>query len=311
MAQEQQKRWVEISVQADRESIDDLVGLFNRHCRSGAIVEQLVDERSATPSRYATVKGFLPTWDDETRRKLEIALLLLARATSISEPRIRTLEPEDWSESWKEYFQPQRIGQHTAIVPTWREYTPAPGEIIVHIDPGMAFGTGLHATTRLCLIALERQLMERQALPGPTVLDVGTGSGILSIAAALQGAAHVDALDIDPVAVQVTNENVVLNQVAERVHVSHGTLRGSDTSAEIPVIAASGYDLVLANILAEVIIALAPALAQALKAGGTLIASGIIAEKGPAVERALADAGLTLSERLDENDWLALIARKP
>ena len=303
---EQPKRWVEISVQVDREAVDDLVGLFNRHCRGGAIVEQKVDERSGDPNRYATVKGFLPTWDLETQRKLEIALLLLARATSISEPQIRTLEPEDWSESWKAYFEPQHIGQHTVIVPTWREYSPQPDEIVMRIDPGMAFGTGLHATTRLCLIALERQ-----ALRDMRVLDVGTGSGILGIAAVLQGARSVDALDIDPVAVQVAQENAALNAVTDRMHVARGTLRGSDTSAEIPVQPAADYDLLLANILAEVIIDLAPALAEALKAGGVLIASGIISEKGPAVERALTEAGLLVSERLDENDWLALVASKP
>lgn len=298
------KRWVEISVQADREAVDDLVGLFNRYCRGGAIVEQRVDERSGDPAQYATVKGFLPTGDEDTLHKLEVALLLLARVTTISEPQVRTLEPEDWSESWKAYFEPQRIGQRTAIVPTWREYTPQPGEIVVRIDPGMAFGTGLHATTRLCLVALERQ-----ALPGVRVLDVGTGSGILAIAAALQGAPAVDALDIDALSVQVAQDNVALNGVAVRV--ARGTLRGSDTSAEVPVQAASGYGLVLANILAEVIIALAPALADALAPGGTLVASGIIGEKGDMVTAALSAAGLTVVERLEENDWLALIAHKP
>jgi len=302
---EETKRWIEISVQTDREAVDDLVGLFNRHCRGGAIVEQKVDERSGNPSVYATVKGFLPTWD-ETLHKLEVALMLLARVTGVSEPQVRTLEPEDWSESWKAYFEPQRIGQHTAIVPSWREYTPQPGETIVRIDPGMAFGTGLHATTRLCLMALERL-----PLVDVTVLDVGTGSGILAIAAALQGARQVDALDIDVVSVEVAQANAALNQVADRVHVARGTLRGSETLAGMPVVAARDYGLVLANILAEVIIALAPALADALASGGTLVASGIIGEKGDAVTQALSTAGLTVTERLEENDWLALIAHKP
>jgi len=118
------QRWVEIAVRADRESVDDLVNLFNRSCRGGAIVEQTVDERTGDPARYATVKGFLPTWDYDTLHKLEVALLLLGRVTSISEPLIRTLEPEDWSESWKAYFEPQRIGQHIVIAPTWRDYEP-------------------------------------------------------------------------------------------------------------------------------------------------------------------------------------------
>ncbi len=302
---EEPKRWVEISVQADREAVDDLVGLFNRSCRGGAIVEQKVDERSGDAALYTTVKGFLPTGDEETLLKLEVALLLLARVTSISEPRVRTLEPEDWAESWKAYFEPQRIGRHTAIVPTWREYSPQPDEVVVRIDPGMAFGTGLHATTRLCLVALERL-----ALPGMRVLDVGTGSGILAVAAALQGARTVDALDIDTVSVRVAQDNIALNGVDDRVRVARGTLRGSETSVEVPVHPASDYDLVLANILAEVIIALAPALAEALASDGALVASGIIGEKGDAVAEALSAAGLVVSERLEENDWLALIAHK-
>jgi len=169
----------------------------------------------------------------------------------------------------------------------------------------MAFGTGLHATTRLCLVALERL-----ALPGMRVLDVGTGSGILAVAAALQGARTVDALDIDTVSVRVAQDNIALNGVDDRVRVARGTLRGSETSVEVPVHPASDYDLVLANILAEVIIALAPALAEALASDGALVASGIIGEKGDAVAEALSAAGLVVSERLEENDWLALIAHK-
>jgi len=296
--------WVEISVVADRDAVDDLVGLLGRHCQGGAVLEECAPEIGEAPSSQVTVKGFLPVSDDETLRKLEIALLLLSRNGHISEPRIRTLEPQDWAESWKAYFDPQHIGQRIVIVPSWHDYCAQPGEIIVHLDPGMAFGTGLHATTRLCLIALE-QIIE----PGARVLDVGTGSGILAIAAALQGAANVTAIDIDPVCVNVTIENARRNGVADRVRVARGTL-GPEAPADVPRFDGTGNDLLLINILAEIIIAMAPALPATLRSGGRFVASGIIRQKADDVAEALQEAGLSVDKRLDEDDWVALTGHK-
>jgi len=299
-----ESRWVEISVEADQDSVDDLVNLLGRHCTGGAVVE----DRPADPAQSAphpvTVKGFLPVWEEETLRKLEVVLLLLGRTSPISEPRIRVLEPEDWAESWKAFFPPQHIGEHTVIVPTWREVAPQPGEIIIRLDPGMAFGTGLHATTRLCLRALEHLLR-----PGMKVLDVGTGSGILAVSAALQGATHVDAVDTDPVAVEVAWQNVVLNQVGDRVAVARGTLGGAPLP-DVPMHAATDYDLLLANILAEVIADMAPAIASALHSGGIYITSGILREKAEMVTTALEQAGLVVDQRDDEEGWAALIGHK-
>jgi ribosomal protein L11 methyltransferase len=247
----------------------------------------------------------LPTWDEDTRRKLEVALLLLGKISHISPPRITTLEPEDWAESWKAFFPPQHLGARTVIVPTWHEYAPVPGEVIIRLDPGMAFGTGLHASTRLCLIAVEKLVRPGQS----RVLDVGTGSGILSIAAALQGARAVQAMDLDAVAVEVARENVALNHVESIVHVERGTLEGT-APADVPRHTATGYDLLLVNILAEVIIGMGPAIAAAMAPGGQVACSGIIREKAEDVARALAAVGLTLDERLEEEDWVALIAHK-
>jgi len=147
MAEKPDNRWVEISVEVEREAVDDLVSLLGRYCTGGAVVEDRPAPISQEPTTRATVKGFLPVWDAETLRKLEVALLLLGKVSPISEPRVRVLEPEDWAYSWRAFFPPQHIGQHTVVVPTWHEYTPQPGEVILHLDPGMAFGTGLHATT--------------------------------------------------------------------------------------------------------------------------------------------------------------------
>lgn len=308
MTQKPEDRWLEISVEVEREAIDDLVSLLGRYCTGGAVVEDRPAPIAQQPTMRATVKGFLPIWDQETRQKLEVALLLLSKVSPISEPRCVVLEPEDWAESWKAYFPPQHIGHHTVIVPTWIDYARQPGEIILRLDPGMAFGTGLHATTRLCLAALERLVR-----PGIRVLDVGTGSGILSIAAALQGAGHVQALDIDAVAVEVARQNVAYNDVAALVDVSRGTISAEPSfagSLDAPTHEGTGYALLLVNIFAETIIGMAPAISQALRAGGQYVATGIIQEKADDVVLALQQVGLVVDQRLEEEDWVALVGRR-
>lgn len=292
----QNKRWIEISVEAERTALDDLVNLLGRYCVGGAVVEE-------RPGASAVVKGFLPEWETQVAEKLEIALLLLGKNVSISPPVIRIMAPEDWTESWKSYFEPQHIGQHTVIVPTWREYIPQTGELIIHLDPGMAFGTGLHATTRLCLAAIEREIK-----PGMRALDVGTGSGILAIAMAKQGASQIEAIDIDSVACHVAQDNLALNDITQ-VKVSQETL-ASATADDNQIHNGQGYDLLTVNIFADVIIAMAPAIARALRSGGIFIASGIIASKAEDVIQALGQAELTLQERHQEDDWVVLIGRR-
>jgi len=291
------KRWIELSVETEKTAIDDLINLLSRYCSGGTVVEE-------RPAARALVKGFIPEWEQETAQKLEIALLLLGQAADVGKPNVRVMAPEDWSESWKAYFEPQHIGKRTVIVPTWRNYTPKEGEMVILLDPGMAFGTGLHATTRLCLAAIEEH-----ACAGLRAIDVGTGSGILSIALAKQGVGPIVALDIDPVAVHVAKDNLALNQVTG-VNVQVGTLAGPDTPADVPMHTCNGYDLMVINIFADVIIALAPAIAAALKLGGTVIASGIISAKSDSVAEALQEVGFDAPERRDEDDWVALVARK-
>jgi ribosomal protein L11 methyltransferase len=296
MTMPQNKRWIEISVEAEKTALDDLVNLLGRHCVGGAVVEE-------RPGALTVVKGFLPEWESATAEKLEIALLLLGKAVSISRPVIRVMAPEDWTESWKSYFEPQHIGQRTVIVPTWREYIPKPGELIIHLDPGMAFGTGLHATTRLCLAAIEREIK-----PGTRALDVGTGSGILAISMAKQGASQIVAIDIDPVAVHVAQDNLVLNNISQ-VTVAQETL-ASSMAGDNPIHYGQDYDLLTVNIFADVIIAMARAISQALRQGGMFIASGIIASRAEDVALALAQVGLMVENCQQEDDWVVLVGHK-
>ncbi|MGI6367950.1 MAG: 50S ribosomal protein L11 methyltransferase [Anaerolineae bacterium] len=298
-------RLIEVSVEASLEAVDDVLGLLSRHCSGGAAVDEHREGPVWEPQERVTVKGYLDEHDTETLQKLEIALLLLSRTGAISEPTTRLLEAADWAESWKAFFPPLLIGERFVVVPSWVEYQVPEGRLPLYIDPGMAFGTGLHATTRLCLIALERQ-----PVADTRVLDVGTGSGILAIAAALLGAAQVDAMDVDPVCVQVSQENAQRNGVASRIQVERATLP-SRARTGVAYHQGSGYDLLLINILAEIIIDMAASLPPRIRPGGVCIASGILQEKVPAVSEALEGVGLSILDVLIEDGWAALVLSRP
>jgi ribosomal protein L11 methyltransferase len=211
----------------------------------------------------------------------------------------RRFAEEDWAYSWREYFPVLHIGRRLVIQPTWREYEPDEDEIVLHLDPGLAFGTGQHPTTRLCLEALEDAVRQ-----GVRVLDVGTGSGILAIAAAKLGADSALGLDIEPQAVQAARENAQLNDVADKVRAMEGSLNG--VLATEP----AGFDLVVANISALTICDLAAELVEALRDGGSLIASGFIVENEAAVASALTEAGLAIDRTSADGDWRAVFATK-
>lgn len=294
-------RWLELSCQADREAAEAVSELFARHGR-GVVVEDvdvLDGEVVADPDSPVTLRTYLPLDDSAAAKRLEIqkGLWILGMLRQVGDLTERELAEAGWAEAWKAHFYVHRVGRRLVIKPSWREYEPKPGDAIVELDPGMAFGTGLHPTTRLCLQALEDLVV-----PGQSVLDLGTGSGILAIAAARLGARSVLALDTDPVAVDAATANVAANGLSQTVTVAAGTLPQAEPQIH--------YDLVVANIIARVIVELAPALAAALRPGGTLIASGVLAERGSEVAAALARARLVLAERRQSGDWLALLARR-
>jgi len=279
------------------------------------------------PPPHDAVRGYLAGDDRFASRRAALALLL-KRLEQRSEIRCRlsekAVDDEDWAESWKAYFWPTKLGRRIVVTPTWRDYAPAPEDLVIEIDPGMAFGTGQHPTTRLCLEALESRLRPGQEAPGraPTqtrvagprlgsprwVLDVGTGSGILAIAAALLGATRVIALDVDPVAVGVARENVALNGVEGRVQVVEGSL---GASGPLPGVDAARFDMVLANVSSVGISEMAPALARALTPGGVLIASGIGDASADVCRDALERAGLSVLDQARRDGWCALTCAAP
>lgn len=291
--------WLEISVEVDGEAAEAVHAIFEHYGEGGAVFERTFlasDEASEyleNPS--LTVKAFIPADDTAKRAALEQALWHLGQLYPIPPPRICELTEADWAEAWKKGYDIQRLGRRLVIVPTWLEYSPAPGEVVIRLEPGMAFGTGLHPTTRLCAAALEDYLR-----PGDHVLDVGTGSGILAIAAAKLGAATVRAVDIDPVAVRVAHENAALNGVESVLEIEVG-------SAEPGL---GQFDVITANILANVIVDLTGDLVTCLAPSGYLIAGGILeAHEASVLERWRA-AGLIVVDRSQFKDWISLVAQK-
>lgn len=299
-------QWWEFSAQVEDPWTEAVSGAFHDFCREGVWIEpQPPPALMGLPTLgagVAVVRGYFPVDDSLSGRLWEFQenLDFLQSQGFLRHWEKRAVESEDWERSWRRHFPLQHIGQRLVIKPSWRSYAPKDQEVVVELDPGIAFGTGLHPTTRMCLALLEQQLRPRDR-----VLDLGTGSGILAIAAAGLGAAHIDARDVDPVAVRAARENAVKNGVERLIQVSEGTLAPHPP----PDSALPTYDLVLANIYTNVLTALAESLARALAPEGSLIISGYIDAHQAQVEGALEAAGLVLVERSRQGEWHASVAR--
>ena len=296
-------KWLELSVRTPPEFVEPLSQIFYRYGHGGVAVEQeggFNPDEGETPSgdEWAVVTTYLPMNEslDERRGRIDVGVRLVAHVSDISPLQERVVEEEDWQNAWKEHFHPIRVSRRITICPTWREYTPQDGEAVIMLDPGMAFGTGHHPTTRMCL-----ERLDELVAPGVDVLDVGCGSGVLSIAAARLGARHVFGLEIDSVAVNVAKQNVRDNGVSHTVRVVQGTLPHADVKQ-------SAYGIAVANISAKVVSEFAPHLAGAVRDGGKVIASGILMENKDGVVDALAAAGADLQETHVDGDWVTLVA---
>jgi ribosomal protein L11 methyltransferase len=301
-------KWLEISVPCDCEAAEAVSELFNRYnsapgeVQGGAVIEVSgYDAVGELAQPIITVRTYLPLGaaQDDRRQRIEEGLWFLSRLYPIPEPQFRELDFEDWAFAWRAHYQPMRVGQRLLIVPAWQAdaIVEEPERLAVLLDPGMAFGTGLHPTTRLCMAALERHVQ-----PSDTVLDIGSGSGVLSITAARLGASAVLATDIDPIAVEATVTNCGLNGVGHLVQAQEGSLPDPQARPD-------GWQVIVANILAEVIVELLQqGLVRLLAATGRLILSGIIDLREDLVLSALDQSGLHVVERTQEGDWVCLVA---
>ena len=260
------------------------------------------DEGELPPvPKMVTLKTYLPVdaTTEDRRNRIDVGVRLVAHVGPVSSLEERVLEEREWENSWKEHFDVLHVGKRTVICPTWREYESTDPKIVISLDPGMAFGTGHHPTTRMCLEQLERLVN-----PGMDVLDLGCGSGILSIAAAKLGAKRVDGLEVETVSVEAARENVRVNGVESNIQIVHGTLPHPDIQDE-------DYNIAVANISAKVVIEMAEDLVRAVRPGAKLVLSGILLENKNNVRRALDKAGVTLVGEVQDGDWVALVASKP
>ena len=257
---------------------------------------ELVDDTILNADRETVrVSVFVP----EERSLAECRAFIAERFASLkidAEISIEGMREEDWAESWKQYYKPVHLGRIT-VVPAWEKYEQSEGEVVIRMDPGMAFGTGTHETTRLVL-----RLMQNEISGGERVLDMGTGSGILSIAAVKLGAKSAAAYDIDPVAVKVARENA-RDGGCDNITVGiSDLLKGVDLSG-------GNYDICLANIVADIILRMLPDIHGYVKADGKIILSGIIAPRADEIREALKKYGYTIIKEENENDWLAMLVK--
>lgn len=310
-------KWSEISIHTTNEAVEPISHILHEAGASGVVIEDpfdLTKEREDKfgeiyqlnpddyPEEGVIMKAYLPvnSFLGETVEGIKEAinnLLLFDIDLGLNNISISEVNEEEWATAWKKYYNPVKISEKFTIVPTWETYEPVSSdEKIIELDPGMAFGTGTHPTTVLCIQAIERTVQ-----PDDKVIDVGTGSGVLSIAAAMMDAQQVLALDLDDVAVESAKLNIKLNKVHPRVTVKQNNLLNN---VEGPV------NVVVANILAEVIVRFTDDVYRVLENGGTFISSGIISTKKQEVKDALIKSGFKIEETMMMEDWVAFIAKK-
>jgi ribosomal protein L11 methyltransferase len=300
-------RWIEVALRVDGEAAEAVSEVLSRYGYQGVAIEHegippdKLDEDDVPPPTHLMIRAYLP--DDEraadAQRQLESALGYMNMMYPMPAPTYSMVDEQDWADAWKVHYHPVRIGRRILIRPLWIEMELAPDDVEIALDPGMAFGTGTHPTTQLCLEALEDAIK-----PGVNVLDLGCGSGILAIGAAKLGAAHVLGLDIDPLAVEIAQENIARNGVSDKITVQEGSLESVITSAR-------RFDVIVVNILARIIIAMCDQhLGDTVRPGGHAIFSGIIVDQADDVETALRKTGLTPYQRRQQGDWVVIEARR-
>ena len=298
-------RWLELRAQVSPELVEPLVELFARYVRTAASIEEPggfnADDGETPPvGAPVTVRAFLPLTRraQSQRARIETGYQLLSLIQPLPPLEVRTLHRRDWEETVNAFVRPLRVGEHLVFCPPGVEYAPQEGDVVVTLEPGLGFGTGHHPTTRMCLEEMERRLR-----PGMRILDLGTGSGVLALAAAHLGAAQVVAVEREPQALRAARRNVRATSLSRRVRV----LRG-----DAPPEGDGGFDLTVANITARVLMELAPRLVASLGPGGILVASGVLAEQAAEVARrfAEADVGLVALERRESEGWVALVGAR-
>ncbi|MGE0134044.1 MAG: 50S ribosomal protein L11 methyltransferase [Dehalococcoidia bacterium] len=302
-------QWIEVIVRVAPAGVDAVADALREVSPAGVSIEPAIRTLDHDNFQYelldepTTLRVCLAGPLTSHERRALRRRLAAAAAIPLPPIRYRAVGDQDWSEEWKRYFGVLHVGSRMVVRPSWETYEAQPDELVIELDPGTAFGTGQHETTRLCLAALEREIR-----PGTAVLDVGTGSGILAVGAVLLGAKSVRACDIDANAIAAAVENARRNGVEAAVDVRPGSV-GPDWPWDSP--AEASADLVVANISSVALVALMEEMAAALRAGGCFIGSGFIETGRAGVEAAVRGAGLDTQDMLEDGEWRCLVARKP
>ncbi|MCT2537611.1 50S ribosomal protein L11 methyltransferase [Aquibacillus koreensis] len=310
-------KWTELCIHTTNEAIEPISNILHEAGASGVVIEDphdLVKERDTQlgelyelnpddyPEEGVILKAYLPvnSFLGETVDEIKQAinnLLLYDIDLGMNQITLSEVNEEDWATAWKKYYKPVKISEKVTITPTWEDYTPVSSdELIIELDPGMAFGTGTHPTTVLSIQALERYIQQ-----GDEVIDVGAGSGVLSIASVLLGASHVSAYDLDEIAVKTTKLNAKINKVEDKIISKQNNLLNNVTNQ---------VDIIVSNILAEIILRFEKDAFNLLKPGGMFITSGIIQAKKQLVKEALIETGFEIVEINQMEDWISITAKK-
>ena len=300
--------WTELALRVRPEACEAVADLVQELSGRGVTIEPQIDalgpDEGYTLDESAPLRllGYWPGELSEAERSAVMGELRAAELETavVGAPAWSTIREEDWAETWKEHYDIERVGQ-LVVRPAWREYSAAPGEVVISLDPGMAFGTGQHATTRMCMEGLQQATGNREQGLG-RVLDLGSGSGILAIAAVALGAEWVLAIDTEEQAVKASNENAALNGMQGKIAVREGSIEAVGDDGP--------FDLILANINAAAVTSLAGPMAGQLKTGSWLYAGGVIAEREAGVAAALRAAGLRIERVMAEGDWRTFVCRR-
>ncbi len=302
----QSTEWIEVSIRVDGEGAEAVSDALSRYVHQGVVIEQILPGEAwpdePLPDGPLMVRAYFPkdSKADETSEAIKQALFYLNKLyPAIPAPAFRSVFEEDWAEAWKKNYHPIRIGTRIVIKPAWIDLEPGEDDIVIELDPGMAFGTGTHPTTQMCLMATEWFCR-----PATDMIDIGTGSGVLAIAGARMGCYRVLGREIDELAVKVAQENVARNGLSNVITIQHGSLEGVTSSNR-------HFDIGFANLTARIIMELIPQGFQNLIwPGGRFIFSGIIEEQAPGVIAALDEVGLATLGQKQMGDWIMLITQR-
>ena len=300
-------KWIEITILTPPELTDALSNFLEEMGTGGVFQERAVQDsfNGHTVATHETIKAYLPWSSSGTKETSLIAAYIDSLSSlfpKLEKPRFstKTIVDPDWGEQWKKYFKPLRMSDNIVIKPTWERYSPAGNDIVVDIDPGMAFGTGQHPSTRMCIVAIEKILLQDGSREERTVMDVGTGTGILAICAAKLGARAVTGIDIDPKAVEIAGKNVAINGVEDRVEILNRDI----------ALCGGSFDLIVANLISGQLIQLQAHLISLTKPGGYIIASGLTEHDATDVEMIFCNGGVTLHNTQIEKEWVCYTFRK-